>query len=72
VKTNKVFDVSGSKDVEATRVTMYNKHNGANQRWRIVYVEEFKEQHKGLIEEYGLYANRAFYIRSELPNHRLA
>jgi outer membrane receptor for Fe3+-dicitrate len=72
VKTNKVFDVSGGKDAEAQKVIMYNKHNGANQRWRIVYVDQFKEQTKGLIEEFGLYANRPFYIRSQLPNKRMA
>jgi len=72
VKTNKVFDVSGGKDAEAQKVIMYNKHNGANQRWRIVYVDQFKEQSKGLIEDFGLYANRPFYIRSRLPNRRFA
>jgi hypothetical protein len=39
VKTNKVFDVTGAKDVEGQRVTMWNKHNGANQRWKVVYVD---------------------------------
>lgn len=39
VKTNKVFDVSGGKDAEAQKVIMYNRHKGANQRWRIVYVD---------------------------------
>jgi outer membrane receptor for Fe3+-dicitrate len=72
VKTNKVFDVSGGKDAEAQKVHMWNRHNGANQRWRIVYVDQFKEQKKGLIEEFGLFANRPFYIRSRLPNRRMA
>lgn len=62
VQTNKVMDVSGGKDAEAQKVIMWNKHNGANQRWRIVYVDQFKEQNKGLIEEFGLFANRPFYI----------
>lgn len=60
--TNKVMDVSGGKDAETQKVIMWNKHNGANQRWRIVYVDQFKEQNKGLIEEFGLFANRPFYI----------
>jgi len=51
---------------------MWNKHNGANQRWKIVYVDQFKEQTKGLIDEFGLFANRPFYIRSRLPNRRMA
>jgi hypothetical protein len=72
VKTNKVFDVSGGKDAEAQKVIMYNKHNGANQRWKVVSVDQSKEQSKGLIEDFGLYANRPFYIRSRLPNRRFA
>jgi hypothetical protein len=72
VKTKKVFDVSGRKDVEAQTVIMHNKNQGPHQRWRIVYVDQFKEQTKGLIEEYGLFANRPFYLRSQLPNHRMA
>lgn len=72
VKTKKAFDVSGGKDVETQKVVMSNKHNGANQRWRIVYVDTFKEQNKGLIEEFGLFANRPFYIKSQLPNGRMA
>jgi len=51
---------------------MANKSKGEHQRWKIVYVDEFKEQTKGLIKDYGLYANRAFYIRSQLPNGRMA
>lgn len=72
VKTNKVFDVSGAKDVEAQQVIMYNKHKGDNQRWRIVYVDQFREKTKGLIEDFGFYANRPFYLRSRLPNRRFA
>lgn len=72
VKTNKVFDVRSAKDVEAQEVIMWNRHNGANQRWRVVYVDQFKEQTKGLVEEFGLFANRPFYIRSRLINRRIA
>jgi len=72
VKTNKVFDVSGGKDAEAQRVLTSNRASGANQRWRIVYVDQLKEQKKELIDEFGLFANRPFYIRSRLPNRRVA
>jgi hypothetical protein len=37
-----------------------------------VYVDQFKEQTKGLIDEFGLFANRPFYIRSRLQNKRVA
>jgi len=72
VKTNKVFDVSGGKDVETQKVIMYNKHNGANQRWKIVYVDQFKYAKEGMVEEFGFFANRPFYIRSQLSNGRMA
>lgn len=51
---------------------MSNRKDAAQQRWRIVYVDQFKEQTKGLVEEFGLFANRAFYIKSRLPNGRMA
>ena len=72
VDINKVFTVEANKDTEAQRVIVANKNNGVNQRWKIVYVDQFKEQTKGLIDEFGLFANRPFYIRSRLPNKRLA
>jgi len=51
---------------------MSNKKDGAQYRWRIVYVDQFKEQNKGLIEDFGLFANRPFYIRSKLSMQRMA
>jgi len=38
----------------------------------IVYVDQFREKTKGLIEDFGFYANRPFYLISRLPNRRFA
>lgn len=72
VKTKNVFDVTGGKDVEAQEVKLLGRRDAVQQRWKIVYVDQFKEQNKGLIEDFGLFANRPFWIRSRLPNGRVA
>jgi hypothetical protein len=42
----KVLDVSGSIDAENRRVIAWNKHNGMNQQWDIIYVDEAKPEPK--------------------------
>jgi hypothetical protein len=51
---------------------VHNKHNGANQRWKVVYVDTVKTETKGLNEEFGFHINRPFYLVSELPFNRVA
>jgi len=51
---------------------MWNRHNGANQKWKIVYVDTVNEQTKGLNKDFGFYVNKPFYIRSRLPSKRMA
>jgi hypothetical protein len=47
--------------------------NAANQRWRVVYLDQAKKvQTEGLNEDFGFYVNRPFYIVSRLPMHRVA
>jgi hypothetical protein len=53
-------------------VITWNKHNGANQRWKIVYVDSVKLETKGLNEEFGFHINRPFYLVSQLPFNRVA
>lgn len=63
VHNKKVFDVYGGKDLEAQNVISYRRHNGANQRWRIVYVDKkSKAPTKGLNKSFGFYINRPFYL----------
>jgi hypothetical protein len=73
VKDQKVLDVAGSRDTEGNNVVVWKRHNGLNQRWKVIYLDEMKpEPTKGLDQETGLYRNRAFYIVSRLPAHRVA
>jgi hypothetical protein len=71
VQNKKVLDVSGNRDVEGQNCIVWNRHNGANQRWRIVYVDSINDKTgKGLNRDFGFYGNRPFYIRSKLPMQR--
>lgn len=56
---------------------MWPKHNGKNQKWRIVYTDDksFRPDDscikKGkFCARFGFYVNRPFHIISELPAHR--
>jgi len=40
------MDVSGGVDTENRNVIMWNKHNGLNQQWDIMYVDEMKPMPK--------------------------
>ena len=68
----KVFDVSGSQDLENRQVIAWNRHNGLNQQWDIVYVDEAKpEPKKGEMSPWwGFVVERPFYIVSEMKAHR--
>ena len=72
VKNKKVLDVSGNRDVEGQKVHLWRRHNGPNQRWRIVYLDKKgKEPTKGLWRNFGFYINRPFFIMSRMPMRRV-
>jgi hypothetical protein len=51
---------------------MYKKHNGLNQKWKIVYLDDTdKEPVKGLNKQFGFFINRPFYLISALPMARV-
>jgi hypothetical protein len=51
---------------------VWNRHNGANQRWKGVYLDKAEDtQTKGLNEDFGFHINRPFYFRSRLPMKRV-
>jgi hypothetical protein len=55
------------------KTIVYNRHNGANQRWKVIYVDKAKgPQKSGLNKDFGFHVNRPFYIVSELPFNRVA
>jgi hypothetical protein len=73
LNTKKALDVYQGKDVEGQQVIVWNRHNGLNQRWRVIYTDKAtKERSSGFDREYGFYINRAFYFRSRLPMWRVA
>jgi len=39
-RNGKALDVQGGTDKEGNPVIIHGKHNGANQRWRIQYLDE--------------------------------
>jgi len=40
IVNNKVLDVQGAKDKEGQMVFVHGKHNGTNQKWQILYLDE--------------------------------
>jgi len=72
MSNKKCLDVHGGKDEEGRNVIMWNRHNGANQRWKVVYVDKAAPIPKeGFNKDFGFYVNRPFYIVSRLPMKRV-
>jgi hypothetical protein len=72
VKNSKVFDVSGGIDAENRNIIVHQRHGKVNQRWKIIYVDEYPDEPtKGqLNKKFGMYVERDFYIVSELASNR--
>ena len=52
---------------------MWTKHKGANQRWKIEYLDQVKKRGVGVgqfSKQYGIYVERPFYIISRLRGGR--
>lgn len=66
------MDVSGGSDTENRNVIMYNKHNGLNQQWDIIYVDEMKpEPKKGeLNTDFNFIVERDFHIQTRMSSGR--
>ena len=72
MRNKKVLDIHGGKDEEGRGVVAWAPHNGKNQKWSIVYLDQSKkEPTSGLNRKWGLYINRPFVIQSRLPMHRV-
>jgi len=62
-QNQKAMDVAGAKDNEGQNVLMWKLHNGNNQRWKILYVDEAGDKvAEGLDKDFGFHINRPFYI----------
>lgn len=42
VKSGKALDVYGGQDAEMQNVIQWVKHNGNNQKWKVVFCDSFK------------------------------
>jgi hypothetical protein len=70
----KAVDVYQNKDIEGQKVIVWKKHNGWNQRWRVIYLDgkNFKkERTTGFDKDHGLYIMRPFFFRSRMPMRRV-
>jgi hypothetical protein len=67
-----VMDVQGGVDAENRNIIVHKKHGKVNQRWKIIYVDEYeKEPTKGQMnKKFGLIVDKDFYIVSKLSSHR--
>jgi hypothetical protein len=68
----KVIAVQGGQDVENRNIIVENRNGKVHQRWRVVYVDQYKaEPTKGQFNsKFGLYVERDFYVVSKLPDGR--
>jgi hypothetical protein len=51
------MDVHGNRDEENRDIIVWNKHNGLNQQWDLIYKDKYpKDPKKGqLNKDFGLY-----------------
>lgn len=61
IKNGRAFDVHAGRDQEGRNIIIYPRHNGANQRWKIIYLDALST---------GLAPGRAFNIISQLRTKR--
>lgn len=61
LKNGKAIDVQGGQDKEQQKTVLWKKHGGANQKWKILYLDA---------KPTGFRAGKAFSIVSQLPSKR--
>jgi hypothetical protein len=72
IQNKKALDVYQNKDIEGQKVIVWRRHNGWNQRWRVVYLDKSKKiQGKGYSSRYGFHIMRPFYFRSRMTLKRV-
>lgn len=73
IRNGKALHVHDNKDEEGRQVIVWDKNANAQQRWKIIYLDEAaKVKTKGKNKEFGWEINRPFYLRSRLPMKRVA
>lgn len=68
VRNGKVLDVASNRDADGQNILAWARHDGLNQRWKIVYTDTIKKEEPaaGLDKNSGIYRNRPFYITSKM------
>jgi hypothetical protein len=68
----KVWTVQSGNDAENAMIISEPRKDKVEQRWRVVYVDEYEEEPKKgeLNKKFGLYVERDFYVISALPEGR--
>jgi hypothetical protein len=72
IQNRKVLDVTGGKDVEGQAVIVHSSHNGANQRWKVLYTDKAVVATSGVSKTSGFRINVPFFLVSRLPMKRVA
>lgn len=60
----RVLDVAGNSDVEGQSVIWHPRHNGANQRWKVILCSKLAEPVRGFNAQFGFYMNKPFFLIS--------
>jgi hypothetical protein len=72
VKNKKALDVKGGKDAEGQTVWVWKRHNGKNQKWRILYTaDKGAERTSGENKNFGFDINEPFFVVSRMPMRRV-
>jgi len=66
------MDIQGNYDAENRNVLMWNKHNGLNQQWDIVYVKDMPDEPKKgeMNKDFNLKVDTSFHIISKMKGGR--
>jgi len=66
------MDVQGNYDAENRNVLMWNKHNGLNQQWDIVYVKDMPDEPKKgeLNKDFNFKVDTDFHVVSKMSSGR--
>jgi len=69
---NKAMDVQGAYDAENRNILMWNRHNGLNQQWDIVYVKDMPEEPKKgeLNKDFNFKVDTDFHVVTKMASGR--
>jgi hypothetical protein len=73
VRGKKSLDVKGGQDREGQTVWVWKTHNGANQKWQVLYLDKkAKRDDKAISASWGFKIDKPFFMVSRMPMQRCA